>query len=333
MEALLQVENLSVNFYTSSGCVRAVRGVDFELYPGETVALVGESGSGKSVTAQSILQLLPTPPARVESGRIRLAGEDLLTKSPREMQSIRGKRIGMVFQNPMTSLNPTMRIGQQITESLCKHQKMSQKEAIQEAIHLLEDVGLPQAEDRLSQYPHQFSGGMRQRVMMAIALACHPELLIADEPTTALDVTIQAQMLELMKTLQQKRGMSVLLITHDLGVVAGICDRVIVLYAGKVVETGTVQQLFSSPQHPYTQALLHSVPRLGLDRKRPLASIPGSPPDLLHPITGCAFCPRCEHAMQVCPRYTPHLTKISSSHSSACWLHHRFAPQKQEASS
>ncbi|MEW9106868.1 ABC transporter ATP-binding protein, partial [Paenibacillus sp.] len=266
MKPLLEINDLHVSFHVRGGEVKAVRGVNFHVNQGEAVAIVGESGCGKSVTAQSILRLLPSPPSKVKQGEIRFKGNNLLKLKEREMQSIRGKDIGMIFQDPMTSLNPTMTIGRQITEVLTKHQKMSSAQAKTRAIEMLSMVGIPNPASRFQQYPHEFSGGMRQRAMIAIALACNPSLLIADEPTTALDVTIQAQILRVMKQLQQEMGTSIILITHDLGIVADLCDRVIVMYAGKIVETGTKWDIFKNPQHPYTKGLLRSLPRL--DQKK-----------------------------------------------------------------
>ncbi|MFT9847437.1 ABC transporter ATP-binding protein [Aneurinibacillus sp. REN35] len=330
MENILEVRDLHISFHTYAGEVQAVRGVNFEVKKGETVGIVGESGCGKSVTAQSIMQLLPQPPTQYKQGQIRFNGEDLLKKNEKEMQKIRGKDIGMIFQDPMTSLNPTMKIGQQITESLMKHHGMSGGEAHKRSIELLTMVGIPQPDKRANQYPHEFSGGMRQRAMIAISLACSPKLLIADEPTTALDVTIQAQILELMKALQEKTGTSIIIITHDLGVVADMCDRVVVMYAGEVAETGTVDQIFYEPQHPYTKGLLKSVPRLDMNRDEPLAPIIGTPPDLLHPPTGCPFFARCEYAMEVCRNHKPALEDMGSNHHAACWLHHPLAASRKE---
>jgi oligopeptide transport system ATP-binding protein len=321
MNRLLDVEDLHLSFDTHAGQVHALRGVSFHVNAGEVLGIVGESGCGKSVTAQSILGLLPSPPTRVNSGCIRFDGEDLLDKSASEMQRIRGKEISMIFQDPMTSLNPTMRIGKQIMEALTTHLPLTASQAYKRAIDLLEMVGIPDSTKRVNEYPHQFSGGMRQRVMIAMALACKPRLLIADEPTTALDVTIQAQILTLMRDLQQKTQTGIILITHDLGVVAGICDRIVVMYAGRVVEEGSVTTLFSAPQHPYTQALLRAVPRLGLESKNELESIAGSPPDLRTLPQGCSFAPRCPHAMEIC------LQKQPTLHPAACWLHHPMAPK------
>ncbi|MFD2443882.1 ABC transporter ATP-binding protein [Bacillus sp. CGMCC 1.16607] len=325
MEKLLQVENLHVSFNTYAGEVKAVRGVTFTVNKGEAVAIVGESGCGKSVTAKSIMKLLATPPAKYKEGRILFHNKDLLTCSENEMRSIRGNQISMIFQDPMSSLNPTSKIGDQLIEGLVKHKRLSRSAALGHAIQLLEKVGIPNAKNRLKHYPHEFSGGMRQRVMIAMALACDPQLIIADEPTTALDVTIQAQILSLMKNLQKETNTSIILITHDLGVVAEVCDKVIVMYAGEVVESGTVEEIFSNPTHPYTKGLMKSVPRLDMDRGNRLYSIVGSPPDLLDPPKGCSFYPRCEYAMKVCKDYQPSLENIRGTQESACWLHHPLA--------
>lgn len=325
MGNLLEVKDLHISFHTYAGEVKAVRGVNFEVKKGETLAIVGESGCGKSVTAQSIMQLLPQPPVEYKQGSVVFEGTDLLKKTDKEMQSIRGKDISMIFQDPMTSLDPTMKVGAQIMESLIKHQNMSKKDAYEKAIEMLKLVGIPQPDKRVNQYPHEFSGGMRQRAMIAIALACEPKLLIADEPTTALDVTIQAQILRLMKDLQKKTGTSIVMITHDLGVVAETCDRVIVMYAGQVVESGTVHDIFYNPQHPYTKGLLKSVPRLDMDRNEPLHPIPGTPPDLLYPPAGCPYFSRCENAMKICEMYNPELEETQKGQHAACWLHHSMA--------
>ncbi|GIN41973.1 ABC transporter ATP-binding protein [Heyndrickxia oleronia] len=329
MGNLLEVKDLHVSFGTYAGEVQAVRGVSFEVKHGEAVGIVGESGCGKSVTAKSIMKLLSTPPANYKSGSIIFNGSDMIPKSEKEMQKIRGNEISMIFQDPMTSLNPTSKIGNQIMEAVLQHNKIPRKEAREVARKMLELVGIPQPEKRLDQYPHEFSGGMRQRAMIAMALACRPKLLIADEPTTALDVTIQAQILELMKDLQQKTETSIILITHDLGVVAEMCDRVIVMYAGKVVETGTVEEIFEKPQHPYTKGLLKSVPRLDMDKKEPLAPIIGTPPDLLDPPKGCSFYARCEMAMRICKDYSPELEEVDKGQTAACWLHHPMATMKK----
>jgi oligopeptide transport system ATP-binding protein len=325
MEKLLQVENLNVSFNTYGGEVKAVRGVSFSVKKGEAVAIVGESGCGKSVTAKSIMKLLTAPPAEYKQGKILFHGQDLLTLPENEMKKIRGNKISMIFQDPMSSLNPTSRIGDQLIEGLVKHNRMSRAIALQHAVKLLERVGIPHAKSRLKHYPHEFSGGMRQRVMIAMALACDPELIIADEPTTALDVTIQAQILTLMKKLQKETNTSIILITHDLGVVAEVCDKVIVMYAGEVVESGSVEEIFRNPTHPYTKGLMKSVPRLDMDRSSRLYSIVGSPPDLLDPPKGCSFYPRCEYAMKVCKDYHPELELVSGTQQSSCWLHHPMA--------
>ncbi|WP_025025815.1 ABC transporter ATP-binding protein [Caldalkalibacillus mannanilyticus] len=325
MDNVLEVKDLHVSFHTYAGEVKAVRGVNFEVKKGEAIAIVGESGCGKSVTAQSIMQLLPKPPVDYKQGSIVFDGQDLLQKTEREMQSIRGKEIGMIFQDPMTSLNPTAKIGHQIAEGMIKHRGISRKEAYEHTLDMLKLVGIPEPEKRIDQYPHQFSGGMRQRAMIAVALACQPKLLIADEPTTALDVTIQAQILELMKDLKEKIGSSIILITHDLGVVAEMCDRVIVMYAGQVIESGTIDEIFYQPKHPYTKGLLKSVPRLDMKRDEPLYPIIGTPPDLLKPPAGCPFFARCESAMRICRDHNPVLEQMGGTQQAACWLHHPMA--------
>lgn len=325
MASLLKVKDLNISFHTYAGEVQAVRGVNFEVEQGEAVAIVGESGCGKSVTAKAIMKLLSTPPASYKKGSIIFNGKELIKMKEKEMQKIRGNEISMIFQDPMTSLNPTSKIGYQIVEAVMKHNRISKKEANKRAVEMLELVGIPQPSKRANQYPHEFSGGMRQRAMIAMALACQPRLLIADEPTTALDVTIQAQILELMKELQQKTETSIILITHDLGVVAEMCDRVIVMYAGKVVEIGTTREIFEKPQHPYTRGLLKSVPRLDMEKNKPLSPIIGTPPDLLDPPIGCSFFPRCEDAMRICREHSPELEKVEDGQIAACWLHHPMA--------
>ncbi|MCZ0755964.1 ABC transporter ATP-binding protein [Anoxybacillus sp. J5B_2022] len=327
MEKLLEVKDLQVSFQTYGGEVQAVRGVSFHLNKGETLAIVGESGSGKSVTSQTIMRLIPTPPGKIKSGQIIFNGEDLAKKTDKEMEAIRGKDIGMIFQDPMTSLNPTMKVGHQIMEVLIKHLKMDKAAAKERAIELLRLVGIPMPEKRVNQYPHEFSGGMRQRAMIAVALASNPKLLIADEPTTALDVTIQAQILELMKDLQKKMGTSIIFITHDLGVVANVADRVAVMYAGKIVEMGTVDEIFYDPRHPYTWGLLASMPSLDSDDKAELAAIPGTPPDLTNPPKGDAFAPRNPYAMKIDFELEPPMFKISDTHYAATWLLHPDAPK------
>ncbi len=320
-DILLDVRNLSTHFSLHTGVVKAVRNVSFSLKRGEAIAIVGESGCGKSVTALSIMRLIPEP-GRIVSGQIMFENEDLVKKSEEQMRRIRGNSIGMVFQDPMTSLNPVLTIATQMCEVLRLHQGMSAQDARRRAIHMLDIVGIPQPERRLSQYPHQFSGGMRQRVMIAMALACNPKLLIADEPTTALDVTIQAQILELMKALKQEFNSSIILITHDLGVVAGLAARVLVMYAGQIVESGDVRSLYYNPKHPYTWGLLKSVPRLDALEKRRLVPILGQPPDLIAPPKGCAFESRCPHAMKVCVEHDPPLVEVSAGHAVACWGYH-----------
>lgn len=328
MKKILEIDQLSVSFKTFFGEVEAVRGISFYLNVGETLAIVGESGCGKSVTANSIVQLLPQPPAVYKNGTICFQGENLLDKSKKEMESVRGKRISMVFQDPMTSLNPTMRVGAQIVEGVKKHTQISHKDAEQLAIDVLKLVAVPQPEKRIKQYPHEFSGGMRQRVMIAIAMANNPEVLIADEPTTALDVTVQAQILDLMKKIQLERGTSIILITHDLGVVADMADRVAVMYAGQIVEEGTASEIFAEPKHPYTTNLLRAVPKLTMDRSESLYSIAGAPPDLYIPPKGCAFYDRCDRALCICKEHMPEFTVHTPTHQSRCWLNH---PQAQES--
>lgn len=325
---LLEVKDLHVSFSTYNGEVKAVRGVSFDVRKGETVAVVGESGCGKSVTSQSIMRLIPQPPGVFKKGEIRFNGRDLTKLSEGEMERIRGKEIAMIFQDPMTSLNPTMTVGSQIMEGLVKHQHLSKAKAKARALEMLRLVGIPSPESRINQYPHQFSGGMRQRAMIAIALACAPKLLIADEPTTALDVTIQAQILDLMNGLKEKLGTSIILITHDLGVVAETADRVVVMYAGKVVESGRVEEIFYRPRHPYTWGLMGSMPRLDQARGQDLIPITGTPPDLLSPPKGCPFAARCKHAMKICTQEMPETTPVGqgTSHQVACWLEHPMAP-------
>lgn len=323
-ETILSIENLRIHFETFAGEVQAIRGVNLKLEKGETLALVGESGSGKSVTAKSVMKLLSNN-AVVKEGAIIFKGENILDKSERDMQSIRGKKIAMVFQDPMTSLDPTMKIGKQITEVIIKHEKASKEEADKRAEELLELVGIPNAKERMKQYPHQFSGGQRQRIVIAIALACNPDVLIADEPTTALDVTIQAQILELLKELQQQFQMAIIFITHDLGVVANVADRVAVMYAGKVVEVGTADEVFYNPQHPYTWGLLRSMPTLHTGDT--LYAIPGSPPDLLDPPVGDAFALRSDVALEIDRLKEPPMFEVSPTHFAATWLLDPRAPK------
>jgi oligopeptide transport system ATP-binding protein len=325
VEKLLEVNGLEVSFQLDKGEVQAVRGVSFSLARGETLAIVGESGSGKSVTALAVIRLLQHP-GRIKGGEICYDGIELTRMEEKGMFRIRGAEIAMIFQDPMTSLNPTMKVGEQIIEGLRWHRKMGTDEAKARATEMLKRVGIAQAERRLEQYPHEFSGGMRQRVMIAMALALNPKVLIADEPTTALDVTVQAQILELMKMLQEETGTSIILITHDLGVVAETADRVCVMYGGQVVETGTVNECFRQARHPYTWGLLQSMPRLDQPRDRELQPIPGSPPDLYEPPQGCPFADRCPYAMHVCFEEAPPETRLSDTHQVKCWLEDPEAP-------
>jgi oligopeptide transport system ATP-binding protein len=319
---LLEVQDLRTSFLTRGAVFRAVDGVSFSLERGETLGLVGESGSGKSVTCTSLLRLLPSPPARIEGTHARFDGTDLLRATDAEMRAIRGKRISMIFQDPMTSLNPYLQISEQLIEPLLIHEKISRKAALDRALAMMEAVGINDAANRLHAHPHQFSGGMRQRVMIAMALITKPELLIADEPTTALDVTVQAQILELIKKLQRELGMAVIFISHDLGVVAGLCDRVMVMYAGRIVETASVTDLFREPRHPYTRALQRSIPALQ-PKGGELYTLPGLPPDLSKPLPGCAFAERCEFAAPACRTGSaPALATCAPSHAHACLRAH-----------
>ncbi|QSZ26923.1 ABC transporter ATP-binding protein [Aceticella autotrophica] len=328
---LLDIQNLEYSFDTYAGEVKAVRNVSFDVLKGDALAIVGESGCGKSVTMQAVLRLNPEPPGRFKAGRIIFDGKDISKYTEKQMQSIRGSEIGMIFQDPMTSLNPTMSIGKQIAEVIIKHQKLSRSKAIEKAKDMLDIVGIPNADKRINQYPHEFSGGMRQRAMIAIALACKPKLLIADEPTTALDVTIQAQILDLMKDLQREFNTSIIIITHDLGVVADIADRIIVMYAGKIIERGTAYEIFKNPQHPYTWGLLKSVPRLDAENKERLVPIIGTPPDLFAPPPGCPFAARCNYAMKICLEAPPEETEVSDTHKTSCWLKHPYAPSVESS--
>ncbi|TWT27675.1 ABC transporter ATP-binding protein [Planomicrobium sp. CPCC 101110] len=318
-EKILEVQDLHVTFRTYGGTVQAVRGVTFDLFKGETLAIVGESGCGKSVTSNAIMGLIQQPPGKITSKGVRFKSKDLTKLSKKEMRKIQGVDISMIFQDPMTALNPTLTIGEQLTEGVKQHKNLSGAEAKKRAVEMLDLVGIPNPEERLKQYPHQFSGGMRQRIVIAIALICEPELLIADEPTTALDVTIQAQILDLFEEIQAKTGVSIILITHDLGVVAKIADRIAVMYAGKVVETGTKREIFYTANHPYTRGLLNSVPRLDL-KEEELVPIDGTPPDLFSPPAGCPFAPRCPFAMEVCARVYPEPTHLSATQKVDCWL-------------
>lgn len=317
-EKILKVDHLETSFYTHAGEVKAVRDISFQVEKGKTLGIVGESGSGKSVSLKSVMRLIEHP-GKIKGGSVVFDGEEILNKTEKQMLNIRGQRIAMVFQDPMSFLNPVFRIGNQIMESICYHEKVSKAEAKQRAIELLKLVGIPSPEARINNYPHEFSGGMRQRVMIAMALACHPELLIADEPTTALDVTIQLQILKLLSEIQKKEGTTIILVTHDLGVVSELCDRVIVMYGGKIMEEGTVDEIFHEPLHPYTKGLLNSVPSMSESKKR-LIPIPGSPPDLLNPPAGCPFCYRCSKAMQLCVDKEPGYFETETGHRCACWL-------------
>jgi oligopeptide transport system ATP-binding protein len=331
MERILEVKDLKVSFDTYAGEVQAVRGVSFYLNEGEVLAIVGESGCGKSVTAQTIMKLNPMPPARIKGGSINLCGNDIVKTSEKDMMKIRGKDVSMIFQDPMTCLNPTMQIGKQLTEAICLHRKMSREEARNEALRLLELVRIPNAETRIRQYPHEFSGGMRQRVMIAMALSCSPKLLIADEPTTALDVTIQAQIMELLAEIKEKTNTAIILITHDLGVVASMADRVAVMYAGKIVEAGDVRKIFYNSTHPYTKGLLKSLPTVDTTRGKKLISIPGTPPDLISPPVGCGFASRCSECMRICQEELPPEFELVNGHKSSCWLLHEECQRKMEA--
>lgn len=317
-EPLLEIRNLKTCFYTEDGVVPAIENVSFSLDKGETIGIVGESGSGKSVTALSVMRLIPNPPGRIECGEIIFEGENLLEKRMDQMRGIRGNDIAMIFQEPMTSLNPVLTVGDRIMEAILLHQKLSKQDAKDKAVHMLRLVGIPSPERRVNDYPHQMSGGMRQRVMIAMALSCNPKLLIADEPTTALDVTVQAQILELMMALKDDLGTSVMLITHDLGVIAETADKVVVMYAGNVVEKAGVRELFREPAHPYTMGLLGSIPKLNEDSKR-LQSIEGVVPSPFNMPKGCRFSPRCGHAMDICREREPVFAKIADGHHVSCW--------------
>ncbi len=316
---LLEVKDLRVSFFTPVGEVKAVGGITYDLNYGEVMGIVGESGSGKSVEAYSIMGLLQSP-GRVVGGSITFDGEDVLAKNPKEMQDFRGNSVSMIFQNPMTCLNPVYTVGNQLIEAVRCHKKVTKAEAKAKAIQMLELVGINNPERRMGQFPHEFSGGMRQRVMIAMGLICDPKMLIADEPTTALDVTIQAQIIELMKDIQKKTGMAIVFITHNLGVVAEICDRVSVMYAGKIVEQGDVEDIFYRPRHPYTLGLLRSMPRVDAEEYERLIPIEGTPVDMLNPPSGCPFGPRCEHCMNICLRMEPPRIDLGKGHTAACWL-------------
>ncbi|ONI44114.1 peptide ABC transporter ATP-binding protein [Candidatus Epulonipiscium fishelsonii] len=326
-EKILEVKGLETSFFTHLGEVQSVRSVSFDIYKGEVVGIVGESGSGKSITCMSIMKLLQHP-GKIKHGEVLFKGEDLVKKSPKEMRKIQGDEISMIFQDPMTALNPVYTIGNQMTEVIRAHKKMTQKEAEKIAVKMLEAVGIPSPEQRLQNYPHEFSGGMRQRAIIAMALSCEPELLIADEPTTALDVTIQAQILDLLKGLREKLDTSIIFITHDLGVIAELCDKVIVMYGGMVMEEASVVDLFKDPKNPYTIGLLKSVPNPETLTKQTLIPIAGSPPDMLHPPKGCAFCNRCEYAVQKCLDEIPKLYEVGNGHKSRCHLYHPDTPDE-----
>ncbi len=319
-EHLLEINDLKVSFFTPAGEVKAVNGVTYDLDEGRVLGIVGESGSGKSVSVSALMQLLAYP-GRVVGGSITFNGRDILAMNEQEIQAVRGKEIGMIFQDPMTSLNPVFTIGEQLVETLRRHTTMTRAQAWARSVEMLKLVGINNPEQRMKQYPHEFSGGMRQRAMIAMTLLCDPKLLIADEPTTALDVTIQAQILELMKELRTKINAAIILITHDLGIVSDICDEVIVMYAGRIVERGSIDDIFYRPSHPYTQGLLRCLPRLDSDGSKPLEPIEGTPVDLLALPKGCAFAPRCEKCMRVCLNEQPPTFQIGEGHTSVCWLH------------
>ena len=332
MAKLLNIKNLRTQFRTSGGVVKAVDGISYDVEEGETVAIVGESGCGKSVSAMSVLRLIPDPPGRIVEGSIEFQGRDLLQLSAEEIRKIRGAQISMVFQEPMTSLNPVLSIGQQLTETICLHLGVSEQEANKRSRDLLGMVGISDAARRLKQYPHHLSGGMRQRVMIALALSCEPKLIIADEPTTALDVTIQAQILELMKDLSRRLGVALIIITHNLGVVARYADRVNVMYAGKIVEMGSAEQVYHNPQHPYTVGLLASVPRMDQHRGKRLVPIEGQPPDLTRLDAGCAYRARCRWAVDRCTAEIPPLEELADKQFAACWRSGEMQALRREAS-
>lgn len=328
--ALLEIKDLQTQFFTSAGTVKAVDGVSYTVEEGETVAVVGESGSGKSVTAMSLMRLIPWPPGKIVGGSIMFDGQDLLSLSEDEMRQIRGRDIGMIFQEPMTSLNPVLTIGLQLTEPMLAHTDMSEEAAMAKAVKILGMVGISEPERRLAQYPHHLSGGMRQRVVIAMALACDPKLIIADEPTTALDVTIQAQILELMKNLTRDLGVAMIIITHNLGVVARYADRVNVMYAGRIIESGTAQEIYHNPRHPYTLALLKSIPRMDRQRTDKLDPVDGQPPDLTKLDAGCSFRPRCRFATDQCAKSFPPLEEVLPGHTSACFEKNNLSREVKE---
>ncbi len=327
---LLQVKDLEVSFFTNAGEVKAVRKISYDLKFGEVIGIVGESGSGKSVSSYALMGIIPEP-GEVIGGDIVFDGAKILEKTEGDLQKIRGKDVGMIFQDPMTSLNPVFTVGHQIEESLKRHTELNKTERKERIIDLLKLVGINQPEKRVKQYPHELSGGMRQRIMIAMSLACNPKLLIADEPTTALDVTIQAQIIELLKELKEKINMSIIFITHDLGVVADICDKIAVMYAGTVVERGSVEEIFYKPQHPYTKGLLKSIPRVDSDEHERLIPIEGNPVDLIFPPAGCAFAPRCESCMKICLENVPPVYMENEGHESACWLHVKDLMEKERS--
>ena len=326
MEPILEVKDLHTSFLTSNGEVQAVRGVSFKVEKGQTIGIVGESGSGKSVTSLSILQLLGST-GRIKSGSIKLNGKELVGSNSKAMRDIRGDKVSMIFQDPMTSLNPLIPVGEQVGEMIWAHdKKMSRQERNQKVLELFRMVRIPEPEKRLKSYPHEFSGGMRQRVMIAMALACRPELLIADEPTTALDVSIQDQILKLMRQLQQEIGMSIMFITHDLGVVAELCSHVLVMYGGLIMEEASIYDIFENPMHPYTMGLIASIPALNQNKNQRLKPIPGSPPDMIHPPKGCPFAPRCPYACRICMEEMPPYVQLDENHRSMCWMLDPEAP-------
>ena len=331
MEKFLEVKNLRVSYHSYAGEVQSVRGVSFSIDAGQSVAIVGESGCGKSVTAKTIMGLIQTPPGEIKEGsQILFEGRDILSQTAEQWQEYRGKDCAIIFQDALAALNPTMTIGNQVAEKLLIHTSMSRAEAWEEAGRLLKLVGIPNPEKRMKQYPHEFSGGQRQRIMIAIALACQPRLLIADEPTTALDVTIQADIIDLLKDIQKEFGMAVIMITHDLGIVANIAKKIIVMYAGKVVETGSSQDIFYRPRHPYTKALLRAVPRLDTEEEQSLESIEGTPPNMIDPPAGCAFSTRCFQCMRICQKSEPPMFEFEDGHTAQCWLYHPMAAQGNE---
>lgn len=327
-DKILEVKNLKVSYHTYAGEVKSVRGVSFDLKEGEAIAIVGESGCGKSVTAKSIMGLIKGPQGEIKQGsEILYHGDNILNYNKKQWQAYKGGEVAIIFQDALASLNPTMRVGKQIMENLMAHKHMTKDEAKKEAVRMLQKVGIPEPEKRVRQYPHEFSGGMRQRVMIAMALACNPKILIADEPTTALDVTIQAQIMDLMRELKEKMNTAIILVTHDLGVVANFADRIQVMYAGQVVERGTAREIFYDSKHPYTWALLSSVPKLAKESKQELYALKGTPPDLILPLNCCPFASRCEYCMPICKERNPFETTITDTHKVSCWLQHPNAPK------